>query len=241
MTQSSPTISVIIPARNEERTLPSCLRGIAVAAAQAALRVEIIVVANRCTDGTERIAQEAGCVVVIEDAKNLAKIRNAGVRAASADWIITIDADSVMSSNSLAEIAKRLADDRIIGGGTLILPERYSLGILLTGLALSPFVFVAGLAAGMFWFRRKDFEAIRGFDESYVSVEDIDFARRLKREGRRTGRRFMMLWKARIVTSCRKFDTFGDWYFLTNPMRIWGLLRGRNQELADKVWYDFER
>ena len=63
-TSYQPLISVVIPAHNEEEFLPSCLE--AVKRAAAALPdgwgdgVEIVVVANRCTDRTEEIAESFG-------------------------------------------------------------------------------------------------------------------------------------------------------------------------------------
>jgi len=233
------TISLIIPARNEELHLPGCLAAIAAAERFAGITCEKIVVLNRCTDNTELVAKQHGCLIVHEEAKNLSKIRNAGVRAAGGAWIVTIDADSRMSERALSEICRLLSDEKIIGGGCMILPERYSLGIILTACVLLPFILFERLSGGMFWFRRADFELMHGFDEEFVSVEDIDFARRLKRLGRATKRKFTTILRAWIVTSCRKFDRFGDWYFLINPTELLSIFKGRNQKLADKVWYEF--
>jgi hypothetical protein len=74
-----------------------------------------------------------------------------------------------------------------------------------------------------------------------VSLEDIDFAQRLRAHGRRQGRRFKTIRKAHIVTSCRKFDIFGDWYLIRNPRVVWRILRGKSQEDADRFYYDVRR
>lgn len=228
----------MIPARNEEAHLPGCLTAIKHAASLAGTDPEIVVVINRCTDATEAIALSRGCIIIREDAKNLAMIRNAGVRAASGEIIITVDADSRVSANIFTKIIEVL-DQRCVGGGVLIIPERWSVGIFLTGCLLLPIALGYGISAGLFFCRKSDFDEIGGFDERLSSVEDIDFARRLKAHGRRTGRRFATLLSAHIVTSCRKFDRFGDWYFVLRPWLVWTLLKGRNQAEADKVWYDF--
>ena len=55
----------------------------------------------------------------------------------------------------------------------------------------------------MYWCRREDFVAIGGFDERVRSVDDLDFARRLRNYGLRTGRRFVNLREAPVTTSCR--------------------------------------
>lgn len=239
---TTPRLSIIIPARNEEVHLPAALAAIRCAAKfYPALAHEVIVVLNRCTDRTEAIAREHGCKVIMEDGKNLSLIRNAGVHAAQGELIITVDADSVVSRNMFQQVDSALSNPRIIGGGVMIWPERWSLGILCTGLALLPIALLYRISCGLFFFRKSDFDAIGGFDPGYVSVEDIDFAKRLKAHGARTGRRFKTLVRASIVTSCRKFDRFGDWYFVRNLHTSLKLLGGKDQKLADKVWYDFER
>jgi glycosyltransferase involved in cell wall biosynthesis len=91
---NAPKISVVIPAHNESAFLPSCLAAVALAAKGLEITVEVIVVLNRCSDGTEQIARSHGCVIVREDAKNLSMIRNAGVAAARGDIIVTCDAVS---------------------------------------------------------------------------------------------------------------------------------------------------
>jgi len=234
-------LSIIIPARNEEHHLPAALAAIQEAArCYPTLPYEVIVVLNRCTDSTEAIALAHGCRVVKEDSKNLSLIRNAGVHAAAGELIITVDADSIVSPNMFREVDRALSNPRSVGGGVMIWPERWSLGILCTGVALLPIALWYRISCGLFFCRKADFDAIKGFNPELVSVEDIDFAKRLKAHGARTGRRFKTLLRASIVTSCRKFDRFGDWYFIRNLGASLRLLKGKDQKLADQVWYDFE-
>ena len=97
------------------------------------------------------------------------------------------------------------------------------------------------VSGGLFWCLREDFAAIGGFNENWVSVEDLDFAKRLKAHGRSQGKRFKTITKGHIVTSCRKFDTFGDWYLIRNPGFVWRIFTGKSQEDAAKFYYDAER
>jgi len=51
------------------------------------------------------------------------------------------------------------------------------------------------------------------------------------------------LKKAHIITSCRKFDVFGDWFFLKvclNPLNTYRALRGTTGPLADRLFYEFD-
>jgi len=237
--------SIVIPAHDEERWLPGCLDSIAAAARGLAAQVETIVVLNRCTDGTEQIARSRGAVIVREDARNLARIRNAGAAAARGEWLVTIDADSRMSANLLQEVESHLGDAGVVGGGTRLLPERRSLGIRVTGALLEAAQFLTGLSAGAFWCRRADFVAIGGFDERLHFAEDADFARRLRAHGRLTQRKYLRIERAHIVTSCRKFDHFGDWHYFTmllrHPMRLRRGLHGGDSWFANSYFYDFGR
>jgi hypothetical protein len=69
----------------------------------------------------------------------------------------------------------------------------------------------------------------------------VDFALRLKALGAQRGQRFGTLYRQGITTSCRKFDTFGDWYLFLNPRLVRQLFSGRHQKAADHFYYDVKR
>ena len=230
-------ISVITPAHNEELFIKKCLCSVKAAAKEVSEAVEHIVVLNRCTDRTGEIATQLGARVITDDSRNLSRIRNKGAVASKGDILVTIDADSQMASNILIEVLRKLDSGKYIGGGVKIVPERISPGILCSLLVVAPFVLWHGVSAGMFWCLRKDYEAIDGFNENLPCLEDIDFGKRLKKYGKKFGKRYCTIRKAQIVTSCRKFDQFGDWYFIKNPMVVYRIFN-RDQEQADQFYYD---
>ena len=230
-------ISVITPAHNEELFIKKCLCSVKSAAKEVSEEVEHVVVLNSCTDRTGEIATQWGARVTTEDSRNLSRIRNKGAEISKGDILITIDADSEMTSNMLREVLQKLDSGKYIGGGVKILPERISLGIICSLLVVAPFVLLNGVSAGMFWCFKKDYEAIGGFDEKLVCVEDIDFGKRLKKYGKFQGKLYCTIRKAHIVTSCRKFDQFGDWYFVRNPMVVYRVFK-RDQKQADQFYYD---
>lgn len=237
-------ISVVIPAHNEEKYIGRCLRSIRSAAAEISDEVEIIVVANRCTDRTAVIAERNGARVLENSDRCISSIRNAGVRASSGKVVVTIDADSLMHRTALAEIKELLRSGRYIGGGAIPMFDRMSLGIAASGafvaLNLLPVMIKSGgfISATMFWFRRKDFDRIGGFDESLVSLEDADFAKRLKALGKSCGRKYGTLKRGVVITSSRKFDEFGDWYLLKNHKLTKRIFTGRDRQAADEFYYD---
>ncbi|WP_432544196.1 glycosyltransferase family 2 protein [Kineococcus sp. SYSU DK002] len=93
-------ISVVVPARDEEETIGDCLSALARAAARCPVPVEVVVVADRCVDGTADVARAAGVRVVRTRAGSVGAARRAGVTAAliglplSQQWIASTDADS---------------------------------------------------------------------------------------------------------------------------------------------------
>jgi len=237
--------SVVIPAHNEALYIGKCLQSVVRAAELVSPdAVETIVVANRCTDSTAEIAEEFGARVLTNDEKCISAIRNTGIRAAKGGIIVTIDADSVMSDHSLQEVRQMLESGFYIGGGSPIKFERMSAGIFFSALYVAANLVPvmlrnrAMLSGGMFWFYRRDFDAIGGFDETLVSLEDMDFAVRLNRLAAARGKKYGTLKHSHIVTSSRKFDEFGDWYLIRDHKLTRRIFTGRDRQAADKFYYD---
>lgn len=237
-------ISIVIPAHSEEKYLGRCLESIDAQSMPADIQIETIVVLNRCTDKTEAVAKRYGAIVVSNDYKNISAIKNTGVAATSGEWVVTIDADSWMSSGVLAEIASRFVATNALGGGIRVEPERYTPGIAVGfGMMLIPAWFL-GLSFGLYWFRKSDFDAIGGFSEDKHIAEDVDFLRKLKKHGWKTGRRHQIITNESVITSCRKFDQLGDWHFVrifANPLKVRRAINGTDREYLDKNWYDVKR
>ena len=239
------TFSVIIPAHNEEKYIGKCLQAVKSAAKYVGdAKTEIIVVANRCTDRTVAIAKHYGAKVVINEEKCIAAIRNAGVREAKGEIIVTIDADSLMTKYSLREIKFLLDSGNYVGGGTNPKFDRMSVGIAFSSayvaMNLIPIMMKNGgyLSGAMFWLYKRDFDAIGGFDETLVSLEDMDFAVRLKKLGDKRGQKYGTLKRSYILTSSRKFDEFGDWYLIKNRSLTKRIFSGKDREAADEFYYD---
>ena len=237
--------SVVVPAHNEEQYIGKCLQCIRKAETESAAgRVQIIVAANRCTDRTAEIAAEYGAEVVENEDRCIASVRNAGAKAAKGKILVTVDADTFIDTCTFREIRENLAGGKFIGGGAMPVFDRASLGIAVSSfyilLLMLPRIFKnrAMLSGAVFWCKKTDFDAIGGFDESLVSLEDLDFAERLLKHGRRSGKRYGTLKKSRILTSARKFDQFGDWYLLKNRALTKAIFTGKDRSAADRFYYD---
>ena len=95
------TISVVIPAYNEEHTLPTCLQALK---SQTTPPLEIIVVDNNSTDRTAEVARSFGAKVVHESVKGITPARQRGFQEAKGDIIARTDADTISPANWLALI-----------------------------------------------------------------------------------------------------------------------------------------
>ncbi|MGD9999479.1 MAG: glycosyltransferase [Ilumatobacteraceae bacterium] len=241
---SPPRFSIVVPAHNEEVLLGRGLAAIDRAVRRAGTTAEVVVVANRCTDRTEHIALAAGATVVIDDHRNIAATRNAGVAASTGEIVLTIDADTVMHPGALVEIDALASGHRFVGGGSRFVLERNSVGLALTRAVIQLVSVVSRTGGVVYWCARDDFDAIGGFDESKLFGEDLDFAARLRRHGRRTsGRRFRNVRSSPATVSVRKFDAYGDWHMFVEAGRMIRhrvTTRGTDTSFADEYFYDFD-
>ena len=112
-------VSVLIPAHNEADWLPACLDALC-AADPVAGPVEVIVVANGCTDDTAELARKkapafeargwALRVLELAQGSKLGAL-NAGEAAARGAVLVYLDADVLVSPPLLAQLAEALAED----------------------------------------------------------------------------------------------------------------------------------
>ncbi len=114
----APTVSIVIPAYNEEATIRACVTA---ALAQTVPAHEVIVVDNRSTDRTAAIVAElqaanpdAPLRVIPQFAEQgLVPTRNLGLDSATGDVIGRIDADSVLEPTWVEEVQKAFLDPAV--------------------------------------------------------------------------------------------------------------------------------
>lgn len=114
----SRTLSVIIPARNEERNLPRLLRSLQ---NQSSPPDEIIVVDDASTDRTAAVAAELGAIVVSppplpEGWRGKTWACQHGADQAKGEWFLFLDADTWFEPEGLATVRAEFAK---AGGGAL--------------------------------------------------------------------------------------------------------------------------
>ena len=207
--------SVVVSALDEQADLGRSLRAIARAAQAIRTDAEVIVAVPDRDAPLARFASSTGAAVVTVRSPNIAVARNAGAAVATGQILVTIDADRVMSPVTFAEIERLLATGCYVGGGAIQHAERHSLAIDVAMAVSKLTTYLNGLGGGMYWCRRDDFDAIGGFDERVTAVDDLDFARRLRDHGLRTGRKFVNLRQAPVTNPCRHGSAGGFSYALT--------------------------
>lgn len=97
MPQPSPRLSALVVAHNEERRLEACL-------AKLGFTDEIVVVLDKCTDGSKTIANRF-TDRLLEGAWEIeGDRRNAGIEFCRGEWILEVDADEHVTPELAAEI-----------------------------------------------------------------------------------------------------------------------------------------
>ena len=92
------SLSIIIPAYNEEKYIEETLKTIN--------KGEIIVVCNACTDNTAEIARKYTNKVIELPVKGVSRARNIGAQFASNNRLIFLDADIKIDNKLLDAIEK---------------------------------------------------------------------------------------------------------------------------------------
>ena len=191
MAPSSPTqpdVSVVIPARNEERYIRAALASVAAQTWPVAL-LEAVVVDNGSTDGTHQVVQDfmAGAPhlavqLVDEPAHSVAKAKNRGASAARGRWLIFLDADSRMAPDLVERVMLRSRQGHPAGSVRVVadshdILDRAFFSLIEFGKVLF------GLRAQMFYCERELFMQCGGFDEHLQLAEDLEFLGRLQKAG----------------------------------------------------------
>lgn len=115
----APTVSIVVPARNEEACLGACLESLL---AQKGADFEVIVVDDSSTDRTRAIAESFRGVRVLspgplaEGCSGKCNAAQAGADGARGEWLLFTDADTVHLPGSLA---RALAEAREHGADLL--------------------------------------------------------------------------------------------------------------------------
>lgn len=111
------TVTVVVPTRNNIRTIEACLRSVV---EQTHRGVELVVVDNHSTDGTPQVAERFADRVITAGPERSVQ-RNTGIEAAGSEWVLWLDSDMILPPRT---IALALDTARATGATGIALPER---------------------------------------------------------------------------------------------------------------------
>lgn len=187
-------ISVIIPARNEEKYIESCIKSVKV---QDFDCYEIIVVDNGSTDRTAKIAQKLGVKVVFESRVGLPRAKETGRGIAKGNLLVYIDADTILPHTYLSTLFKFFESHKkvtVASNPFLFYDGNYALGVsikiffkfvfplyhkILQILHLPKMIFGSNFAV-----RKEILDKVGGFDTSIKFYgEDTNIAKKLSQKG----------------------------------------------------------
>ena len=103
MSASRKTISIIVPAFNEEKVISACLESL-LKQKFPKEKFEIIIVDNNSEDKTAEIIRQYPVKYVFEKRRNRSSARNAGIKAAQGELIAFTDADCIADPDWLGEL-----------------------------------------------------------------------------------------------------------------------------------------
>ena len=197
-----PTVSILIPARDDAEALRLTLDHLArLARIESA---EIIIAAAGDRDKTERAVAGRGRVLWPK-VESRSGLMNAGAAAARGEIFFFLHADSSPPVNALVEIERVLQDQRIVGGA---FEHRFEESLwslrLISWINRRRYFLTRNYYGDQGLFvRARIFRAMGGYHD--IFMEDLDFSRRLKKLGR------TKVISLPLITSGRRFLAWGPW------------------------------
>jgi len=245
-----PSLSVVIPAYNEEKYLPLCLESIR--KQDYAAEYEVIVVDNASTDNTAKIALDWGARVVYESKRSPACARQKGVESTTGEIIAFIDADTQAPTCWLSTIVSRFVREPetvVISGpyafcdaGRIVKIATYAsnfISIITDQLFRKAFNKGGAIWGCNFAVRRSALLEIGGFDTSIRFYgEEYELSLRLKKIGKG-----VIIPRLFVLTSARRLKKMGVvtqyWNWIVDYFSVLFWYEPISEELEDwpaKAW-----
>lgn len=182
-----PHISIIIPAKDEEQNIATCL-----AALQTInypkTKLEIILVDNGSSDATISIARQYNVKVLEGPKLKISGLRNLGAKHAQGEILVFIDADIVVTRDWLFNGIVKMAETGCIClGGGIDIPLKSTWVEKTWNLILKSMPEEGNVehVASMNMFIKNDiFMKVGGFNEHLTTAEDVDLCLRMKNFGK---------------------------------------------------------
>jgi glycosyltransferase involved in cell wall biosynthesis len=184
-------LSLVIPALNEEKFLPNLLESLA---CQTRRDFEVVVVDGSSKDKTVATAgsfqsQLPGLKVIVSEKASLPLQRNLGAKATNGEWLVFIDADSIMLPYFVERVEWFIDTQKPALFTSWFRPDSEVSGDALFTLIANSFVegsvyFQRPIAPGPLTIVRRDiFDQVGGYNEVLTFGEDYEFTQRVAQRG----------------------------------------------------------
>jgi len=226
-------ISVVIPALDEEASLPATIRS-----CREAGECEVIVADGGSGDGTVEVARSLADRVVAAP-RGRAHQMNAGAASAHGDLLLFLHADTLLPPCGLDAIRHALRDPNVVGGAFRVAlltspgAGAYVRAMLaLTGRMISLRSALTRSLTGdqAIFLRKETFRDVGGYREIPL-MEDVELSRAMRRTGR------TVLLPNRVGTSGRRWEAWGPFRTI---LRMWRLrlayLLGMSPERCAEIY-----
>jgi rSAM/selenodomain-associated transferase 2 len=195
-------ISIVIPAYNEEKVLPSTLAALFAQTGE----FEVILVDGMSSDRTCEIARRFPQIRVLTASKGRALQMNAGAKAATGEWLLFLHADTTLPVGALQRLNGMEHDQTVQAGGFMhqFSGDDWRLRFIsfLDNFRCTRSRIIYGDQA--LFVRRTLFEELSGFPNQPI-LEDVAFCERLIKVTK------PLLLHPPVVTDARKFMKMGIW------------------------------
>lgn len=173
------TISIIIPAHNEQQFLPGLFASLK---NNIDKHIEIVVVDNGSTDNTAAVLSGVDCKLINLSQKVFPSVaRNIGVSNSVGEILVFLDADIEITPEWAKELF--VQQEALSGGTKIITGDQYHISKQPSWIERCWFKPLRSkkpsyINGGNLITNRASYEAIAGFDESLETGEDVDFCKR---------------------------------------------------------------
>lgn len=195
----SPSLGIVVPVLNEAALLADRLHGLSRLPADAILFVD-----GGSTDGSRALLEEAG-VRWFSAPRGRARQMNAGAAEIMSDIILFLHIDTKISSCHIEAIHRALSDGEYVGGRFDLCLEgrrRRSLAVIAAAINLRSRLSRIATGDQAIFVRRVLFTAMGGFADLPL-MEDVEFCRRLRRQGR------IACLRPKVIVSGRRWERHG--------------------------------
>lgn len=229
MSKNNITVSVVIPAFNEEKYIDKCLKSLVLQ--ETNLRYEVILVDNNSDDETTQIAEgfknKLNLTIIPEKKQGRGAARARGFKEAQGEIILSTDADAILYPGWLDSLVDGLKGDIVAVTTSCKITDLSSWKNWLFNMFQPAATYAFRLLFGHYWLAGFSFAILKsayersgGFNPRLQAMEDADLSFRVAKLGRIkfinkpvifSGRRFKRGLRLGIFEYIK---TFADAYIL---------------------------